>query len=66
MGLFILVLILEVAPMVALIRWRSQIRGGEQPDTRLAGRFARISYIQAGLIGLMVLAATAMARGMGS
>nr|MBA3344359.1 DUF2214 domain-containing protein [Gemmatimonadales bacterium] len=34
-------------------------------DTRLAGRFARISYIKAGLVALMVLAATAMARGYG-
>jgi len=35
------------------------------PDTRLAGRFASISYLQAVLVLLMVLAATAMARGIG-
>jgi putative membrane protein len=36
-----------------------------QPDTAPAGRFARISYVQAVLVLLMVLAATAMARGIG-
>lgn len=35
------------------------------PDTTLAGRFASISYVQAVLVLLMVLAATAMARGIG-
>ena len=38
---------------------------GAQPDTAPAARFARISYIQTGLVLLMVLAATAMARGIG-
>ena len=66
MTLFGLVLILEVAPMLALVRWRSQVRRGQPADTRLAGRFARISYLQAWLIALMVLAATAMARGYGA
>lgn len=66
MALLLLILILEVSPMVALVRWRAQTRRGEPVDTRLAGRFARISYVQAGLVALMVLAATAMARGYGA
>jgi putative membrane protein len=66
MALLILILILEVAPMMALIRWRVQVTKGQPVDTSRAGRFARISYIQAGLIVLMVLAATAMARGYGA
>lgn len=65
MGLFILVIVLEIAPMVTLIRWRASLRRGEEPDTRNAGRFARISYIQAGLIAWIVLVAAAMARGVG-
>jgi putative membrane protein len=60
-----LILVLETMPMVALIRWRTRVYAGEPVDTRLAPRFSRISYIQAGLIVLMVLAATAMARGYG-
>ncbi len=38
---------------------------GRALDTGAASRFARISFIQAGLVVLMVLAATAMARGYG-
>jgi len=38
---------------------------GAVPDTRAANRFAQISFIQAALVVLMVLAATGMARGYG-
>jgi putative membrane protein len=66
MALLLAILVLEVAPMVTLIRWRIQLGRGQTPDTRLAGRFASVSYLQALLIILMVLAATAMARGIGA
>lgn len=66
MTLLGLILALEIGPMVALVRWRVQLARGELPDTRAAERFARISFLQAGLVVLMVLAATAMARGYGS
>ncbi|OLE00126.1 MAG: hypothetical protein AUG80_03370 [Candidatus Rokubacteria bacterium 13_1_20CM_4_68_9] len=59
------ILILEVGPMIGLIQWRRLVARGEVPDTRAASRFARISFIQAALVVLMVLAATAMARGYG-
>ena len=65
MTLLLAILVLEVSPMVTLARWRVQLRRGELPDTRLAGRFANISYLQAVLVLLMVMAATAMARGIG-
>lgn len=61
-----LILILEVWPMVTLIRWRLQARRGEPLDSSPALAFARISAVQAGLVLLMVLAATAMARGYGA
>jgi putative membrane protein len=51
--------------MVTLVRWRVQLARGEAPDTSPAGRFASISHLQAALVLLMVLAATAMARGIG-
>jgi len=51
--------------MIGLIQWRRLVARGEVPDTRAASRFARISFIQAALVVLMVLAATAMARGYG-
>jgi putative membrane protein len=66
MGLFLLILILEVRPMVTLIRWRRQAAQGELPDTRAAPAMARISFVQAWLVALMVFAATAMARGIGA
>jgi putative membrane protein len=66
MTLLLLILILEISPMLALIRWRTQVGRGELPDTRPAGRFARVSFLQAVLVRLMVLAATGMARGYGA
>jgi len=65
MGLLAAILALEVGPMIALIRWRVAVARGSVPDTRAATRFARISFVQAVLVVLMVLAATAMARGYG-
>lgn len=61
-----LILALEVGPMVAFIRWRVALARGTQPDTRRAGRYAGISFLQTALVILMVLIATAMARGFGS
>jgi putative membrane protein len=60
-----LILALEVWPMVTLIRWRIQLGRGQQPDTTAAAALARISLVQTILVILMVLAATAMARGYG-
>jgi putative membrane protein len=65
MALLALVLLLEIRPMITLIRWRRVVARRETPDTRAAPMLARISFVQAGLIVLMVFAAAAMARGMG-
>ncbi len=66
MALLLAILALEVAPMLALIRWRKAFGRGETPDTAAAGRYAAISEAQAWLVVFMVLAATAMARGFGA
>jgi putative membrane protein len=66
MGLLALILLLEIGPMVTLIRWRLALARGEPVDTHLASRLARISFLQAVLVMLMVLAATGMARGYGA
>jgi putative membrane protein len=66
MALLGLILVLEVRPMLILIRWRGSAARGEHPDTSVAPRLATISYLQAVLVVLMVLAATAMARGYGA
>jgi putative membrane protein len=66
MGLLAVILVLELRPMIGLIQWRRLVARGEVPDARAAKQYARISFIQAALVALMVLAATAMARGLGS
>ena len=69
MSLFVLILVLEVWPMVVLIRWRIGLRkGGGVADFALPGvarRIATISHVEALLVVLMVFAAAAMARGYG-
>ena len=64
MGLLVLILALEARPMVSLIRWRVATGRGEPVDTRHAGTLATISFAQAALVVAMVLAATAMTRGL--
>jgi putative membrane protein len=64
MALFVVILALEIRPMVTLIRWRIMLAKGELPELHRARGLARISYAQAVLVVLMVLAATAMARGL--
>jgi putative membrane protein len=65
MALFALVFALEVFPMVTLIRWRMHAKRGEPIDLGRAPLLATISRVQAALLVLIVLAATAMARGLG-
>lgn len=65
MALLLVILVLEMGPMVTLVRWRVELNRGTLPDTARAARFARISYAQAVLVLLMVMAASAMARGIG-
>lgn len=63
MTFFVLILLLELAPMVNLIKWRIALGRGAAVDTARATLFARISHIEGLLMLLMVIAATGMARG---
>lgn len=69
MGLLALVLLLEIWPMVTLIRWR--IAAGRQtlaaPEAlgRTSRLLARVSDVQTLLVIAMVVAAVMMARGFG-
>src|SRR5207249_10562241 len=65
MACLLVILALEILPMLTLIRWRSLVRRGAQPVTSNAKTLADISTIQAVLVVVMVLLATAMARGVG-
>ena len=66
LALFGLVFALEMRPMIALIRWRILARRGQPIDFSRAATFARISRVQVWLLALIVLVATAMARGIGA
>ncbi|MGA8136433.1 MAG: DUF2214 family protein [Pseudomonas gingeri] len=61
--LFVIILLLELAPMITLIKWRIARKKGSVIDIGRARLFARISHIEALLIMLMVIAASGMARG---
>jgi len=63
MTLLLLILLLELMPMITLIKWRVALGKGTTIDASRAGRLARISHIEALLLMLMVIAATGMARG---
>ncbi|MDU9025645.1 DUF2214 family protein [Pseudomonas corrugata] len=63
MTLLLLILLLELLPMITLIKWRMALGKGATIDASKAGRLARISHIEALLLVLMVIAATGMARG---
>lgn len=63
MGLFVLIVLLEASPALALFRWRREVRRSGSPDLGRAHHFARISYVQLTLLIPMVFLATAIARG---
>jgi len=65
MATLLLLLVLEARAIVLLTRWRGAFRRGGEVDTSAAPGLARISHVQVLLVLVMVLAATAMARGLG-
>lgn len=65
MGLFLLLFIIEIKPMVTLIRWRVKLRKNEAIDLSPARQMARLSHIELGLLAIIVFLAAAMARGLG-
>ena len=67
MGVLLLILALEMWPMLTLMRWRTVVAKGAAPESianpTVARRIARISYLQALLVIVMVVLAVTMARG---
>jgi putative membrane protein len=59
MGLLLLILVLEVSPMVILIKWRR----GLTPDPTRARVLSAVSYVEAWIVVAMVFVAAALARG---
>ena len=65
MSLFVVVVLLEVRPMVTLIRWRGTLRRGGTPDTSAARGLYHLNHVQLALVVVMVFVAAFMARGFG-
>ncbi len=66
MALFGLIVLLEIAPMLAFIRWRLQLKRGQAPDTSRAPTFYLLSHVEMALVIVMVFVAAFMARGFGT
>jgi len=68
MTLFLLIVVLEVWPMITLIRWRVAYARGRSAELVArsveARRIAMISYIEATLLIAMIFVAVALARGL--
>jgi putative membrane protein len=65
MGLFVLVVVLEVWPMVTFIRWRGALRRGGSPDTSAARALYHVNHLEMLVVVVMVFVASFMARGFG-
>jgi putative membrane protein len=65
MGLFLVIVALEIRPMVTFIRWRAIVRGGGMPDTSAVPALFIVNHVQLALVVVMVFVASFMARGFG-
>ena len=65
MALFVLVLVLELWPMITLIRWRMAVARGQPPDLGQAPALRVLSLVECGLVIAIVFVASLMARGVG-
>lgn len=65
MGLFLLILLLEIRPMVTFIRWRARLGRGLPVDTSVAPGLYTLNHIELALVVVMVFVASMMARGFG-
>lgn len=65
LGLFALILLLEIWPMITLIRWRRAMGRNQSASLSPARLIARISVIEAVVLIAIVFTSVAMARGYG-
>jgi putative membrane protein len=65
LGLFVLVVMLEIWPMVTFIAWRARLRRGVMPDISAARRLYHLNHVELALVVVIVFVAAFMARGFG-
>jgi putative membrane protein len=63
MALFVSVVVLELHPMIAFIRWRADLRRGRRPDTRGARKLYVLNHVEMAVVIVIVFVASFMARG---
>jgi putative membrane protein len=63
MLLFVSVVVLEIHPMVTLIRWRAAVRKKQRPDTSAARKLYVLNHVEMVLVVVIVFVASFMARG---
>lgn len=59
----VVILLLEIWPMITLLRWRLALKRGQAVDASAAGRIARISFVQLHLLAAALIAAPFISRG---
>jgi putative membrane protein len=64
LGLFGLLVALEIWPMVTLLTWRRKARRGEPVSLARASAMARLSYVETLIVGVIVFLAVGVARGL--
>jgi putative membrane protein len=64
MGLFILIVLLEIKPAITFTKWRIQQKKGETIDLTPAASLSRLTFIELALLVPIVMLAAAMARGL--
>ncbi len=65
MGIFVLVVLLELWPMVTLIRLRIAKAKGQAIDPQVLGRFVLVNDVELAAVVILPFLAAAMARGYG-
>jgi putative membrane protein len=65
MALFVLVVLLELRPLLTLMRWRAIARAGGTVDTSAARALYQVNHVELALVVVMVFVASFMARGFG-
>ncbi|MDQ8020658.1 MAG: DUF2214 family protein [Moraxellaceae bacterium] len=64
-GIFAVVGIASIYPTVLLMRWYRAFRSGQTPDTRRAPLLRKLVIVELVGVGLMLVCAALMARGVG-
>jgi putative membrane protein len=65
LGLFVVIVALEVWPMLTFVRWRATLRRGGAPDTSSARTLYQVNHLELVLVVVIVFVAAFMARGFG-